>query len=535
MGGVWAPPLKLADGVWFGIDDAVGRPGDEVHERPGLHALRPARRRRPARCSAPTSPPTANRAALFGLQLTNPGAAAKTVTVKVDAHSELMGAYPWGFTAYAERERQPRRPRRFDGRRAAVHRRRRAARRRPRTTTRRSSPPATTRRRRGGRDRRPFRGPQPGDGLRRPTTGPDAERVRRRPVRQGHRRPAALQRRPSPARRRETLWVAVAGSDKGVADAHAAARRRARGPGGAARGQDRRARQARRAVAGRRCPATALLQNAIDWGKQNLADLTQTASNLQIRWTTRARPYPAAARHRRRTRAGSAPAIPDYPWIFATDGEYTAFAAVALGQFETDRGPPARAARHLRHPQRPLGHRSRTRSSSDGSVCFGHDARRPQPTDEPTLQHRRDGQVPERGRADLALDRRQPLPRRACTTSPSATCSYVDQHARRRPRRLARGPRATSSARAWARRSSTTPSTTSAGSTTSPTWRASKDDARDRRSGRRRWRDKLRAQLRAARGGTPQHGQYADSLEDPGNAQVQQKHWIGVRRRWRPS
>ena len=27
MGGIWAPPLKLADGVWFGVDDAwVGRP-----------------------------------------------------------------------------------------------------------------------------------------------------------------------------------------------------------------------------------------------------------------------------------------------------------------------------------------------------------------------------------------------------------------------------------------------------------------------------------------------------------------------------
>jgi hypothetical protein len=42
--------------------------------------------------------PDANRAALFGLELTNPAAADKTVTVKVDAHSELMGAYPWGFT-----------------------------------------------------------------------------------------------------------------------------------------------------------------------------------------------------------------------------------------------------------------------------------------------------------------------------------------------------------------------------------------------------------------------------------------------------
>ena len=27
MGGIWAPPLKLADGIWFGIDDTgSGRP-----------------------------------------------------------------------------------------------------------------------------------------------------------------------------------------------------------------------------------------------------------------------------------------------------------------------------------------------------------------------------------------------------------------------------------------------------------------------------------------------------------------------------
>jgi len=37
------------------------------------------------------------RGALFGLHVRNPGAAARTVTVKVDAHSELLEAYPWGF------------------------------------------------------------------------------------------------------------------------------------------------------------------------------------------------------------------------------------------------------------------------------------------------------------------------------------------------------------------------------------------------------------------------------------------------------
>ena len=33
--------------------------------------------------------------------------------------------------------------------------------------------------------------------------------------------------------------------------------------------------------------------------------------------------------------------FPDYPWLFGTDGEYTAYAAVASGQFDVNQGPPA--------------------------------------------------------------------------------------------------------------------------------------------------------------------------------------------------
>ena len=42
--------------------------------------------------------PDGMRAALFGLRLRNPGAAAKTVPVKVDVHSEVMSHYPWAWT-----------------------------------------------------------------------------------------------------------------------------------------------------------------------------------------------------------------------------------------------------------------------------------------------------------------------------------------------------------------------------------------------------------------------------------------------------
>lgn len=96
MGGVWAPPLKLVDGVWFGIDNSwVGQAtqfssgwGYTRYDLPNAEGLQLQRT---------DFAPDSHRAALFGLKMTNPGAS-KTVTVKVDAHSELMGAYPWGFS-----------------------------------------------------------------------------------------------------------------------------------------------------------------------------------------------------------------------------------------------------------------------------------------------------------------------------------------------------------------------------------------------------------------------------------------------------
>ena len=60
------------------------------------------------------------------------------------------------------------------------------------------------------------------------------------------------------------------------------------------------------------------MQNAVDWGKQNIADLTLSAQNLQIRWTNQGKQFPAPL--------GTVPeatwigaGYPDYPWIFGTD------------------------------------------------------------------------------------------------------------------------------------------------------------------------------------------------------------------------
>ena len=94
MGGIWTPPLKLADGVWFGIDDQWLAPATAFTSGRGYvrYAL-PATKGLLVRRT--DFVPDGRRAALFGLELANAGTAARTVTVKVDAHSELLGAYPW--------------------------------------------------------------------------------------------------------------------------------------------------------------------------------------------------------------------------------------------------------------------------------------------------------------------------------------------------------------------------------------------------------------------------------------------------------
>src|SRR5215211_7737459 len=92
MGGIWTPPLKLLDGIWFGINDQWVGPATKFTSGYGY-----------TRFTLPDTggikvertdvAPDGRRAGLFRLQLTNPGRA-RTVTVKVDAHSELLTSYP---------------------------------------------------------------------------------------------------------------------------------------------------------------------------------------------------------------------------------------------------------------------------------------------------------------------------------------------------------------------------------------------------------------------------------------------------------
>jgi hypothetical protein len=332
MGGVWTPPLKLVDGVWFGVGgDWVGQASKfssgwgytryTLPDADGLHLQRT------------DFAPDGRRAVLFGLQMTNPASTAKTTTVKVDAHSELMGAYPWGFSGvtpnasdnlpdtgaftgdalrFTDDGALPGAPVHHYAALVAAN----------------QTPASGEAAASGGA----YRGPQPGNkctGTENPAPAPSA--CDDGPFGKGTggelRYGVTI-----PAGGTKTLWVAVAGSDDGLAAAQKELAGALKDPAGAL--TDKIASRAKLAKWSQvDLPGDELLQDAVDWGKQNLADLTQTASNLQVRWTNQGKQFPASlgsVDHVRFFGAG----FPDYPWLFATDGEYTNFAAVSLGQFE---------------------------------------------------------------------------------------------------------------------------------------------------------------------------------------------------------
>jgi hypothetical protein len=363
MGGVWTPPLKLLDGLWFGVDDqwagqatkfTSGR-GYTRYDLPPLSGLNLRRT---------DFVPDGRRAALFGLELTNPTGAAKTVTVKVDARSELMTSYPWGWSSNGPTagDNLPDSGS-FDGN-ALVFRDQGAL---PGAETHDySALVASTVKPDSGAIGSGFWGAQPGtkcagDSQAMPSGCDDGP--------YGNGTGGELRYTITvPAGRSQTVWVAAAGSDQGLPAAKDELARALRDPG-----RQLAEKAGARAALARwsrvTLPGDTLLQDAVDWGKQNLADLTQTAENLKIRFTNQATAYPAPkGTVARATWIGAG--YPDYPWLFATDGEYTAFASVALGQFEGIEDH----LRALRDVSEILNDRSGKVAHEvvqDGSVYFG--------------------------------------------------------------------------------------------------------------------------------------------------------------------
>jgi hypothetical protein len=376
MGGIWTPPLKLLDGVWFGLDDQWVGPATKFtsgwgytrYDLPNTAGLKVART---------DFVPDGPRGVLFGLTISNPGGA-RNVKLTVDAHSELMGQYPWGFTGVTPNASDNIADKGSveggrliftdDGALPGAPTHHYAA----------AVGTSLTPSEKGKIDDQ-FWGPQPGHRCTGTETGAPADP-----------KPSACDDGPFgkgtggeltysvhlAAGGSRTVWLGVAGSDHGKGAAKQQLANVLHRPGAALAAKI----ASRRHLAGLTqlsLPGDPLVQKSIEWGKQNIADLTQSARNLQIRWTNQGKQFPApAGTVDKVTWIGAG--YPDYPWIFGTDAEYTAFAAVSLGQFDAIKGH----LRALRQISDILNNRSGVVTHevvSDGSIWFGHDSRHTNP------------------------------------------------------------------------------------------------------------------------------------------------------------
>ncbi len=328
MGGFWSPPLKLLDGVWFRVDGSWL--GDGVRARRFSSGWGYTRTEYAARNGVTVHRtdvvPDGPRAGLIGLTFRSD--TTRRVPLAMDAHSELMLSYPWGETDPSQLTVNRQDAGSVAGR-SLVFREHAGS----------SSPLgahdwaavvgsnlAPT-----GSSLGPnHRGPQ--DPAVICPASPDVAPARCDDTAYGAGAGGQLRYRVRvPAGRPVTVWFAVAGSDQGLTKARAAYRAVIQRP----RALLQRKVDTRMRVAGRTAvslPGDRLLQRSISWSKQNLTDSVQVSRHLRLRAVSAGTAYPAVQGRLAKAHWLGA-GWPDYPWIFGTDGEYTAFAAVAMGQF----------------------------------------------------------------------------------------------------------------------------------------------------------------------------------------------------------
>jgi len=370
MGGIWSQPIKLLDGLWFGIDgqwigeatrftSGYGYTRMDLPGRPGLSITRTD--------FVPDGP----RGLLVGLTFRAAGAEQRFV-LDADAHSELMSIYPWGET-------KPTTQKTFNladrvaydaGARALVF----TEQGRPSQ----ANAPAHDWAAAVGTALPPgavltgsnFRGPQTRATIC-PASGPGTRKAPERcdDTAYGRGRGGRLSYQITvPAGGETSVWFGVAGSESGAEEAKATLAAILRDPAGALAAKvaerERLAGNTRLSL-----PGDPLLAEGIELSKQNLSDSVQDVRDLELREVNAGTRYPPARRTLPEARFLGA-GFPDYPWIFATDAEYTAFASVALGQFE----PIKDHLRALRDASRAINGGSGKvvhEVITEGSVFFG--------------------------------------------------------------------------------------------------------------------------------------------------------------------
>ncbi|WP_231184156.1 hypothetical protein [Haladaptatus sp. DYF46] len=367
MGGIWSPPLKLLDGIWFAVDGEPLEPAERFTSGYG-HVTMDIPDRGGLAIERTDFVPDDRRAALFGLHFTA-GEEAESFTLSVDAHSELMHAYPWSSTTPSRTEFDLEDSVAFaDG----VLRFRDAG-----------TPPVENATHHDwsaavGASLEPV-GHETGEGFRGPQSPPEVysadgteegdEIPRYDDTEAGRGKGGQLRYEIEiPANSSRTVWVAVAGSESGPECAVDELETVLDDPMGALRDKVRKrenlADRTRISLSG-----DPLLEKSVEWSKQNLADCVQEAHDLDIRYTNEGTEFPEPAGTLDSVRFYGA-GFPDYQWLFAVDGEYTTFAALAAGQFEVPKDhmrAVERVSRIVNGDTGKVAHEVVT----DGSVYYG--------------------------------------------------------------------------------------------------------------------------------------------------------------------
>ncbi|SEQ35230.1 glucosidase family protein [Microlunatus flavus] len=369
MGGFWTPSLKLLDGVWFGIGASWIGPGTRTTTGWGY-----VRTDLPATDGVAASRtdlvPDGVPGALVGLTLQS--STTRTVVLRADAHSELMGSYPWGESTPSQTDVNLADTGAVDG--TALVFRDRGTPPGPNQTAHdwaaafgSAVAPTTTAL---GRN---FRGPQDPVVVC-PASGPDAPTQPARCDDTAYGKGTGGQLAYKLALTKDqpvTVWFGVGGSRSGPDGAKAALSRLLADPDAALAAKVRK----REKVASSTVvslPGDPLMESSVAWSKQMLAASVQRSDDVALRVVDAGKAYPAPVATLDSMRWIGA-GWPDYTWLFGTDGEFTAFASVAAGQF----GPIKAHLRTLRDVSEAVNGGSGKivhEVTPDGAVYFGANA-----------------------------------------------------------------------------------------------------------------------------------------------------------------
>jgi glycogen debranching enzyme len=511
MGGVWAHPIKLLDGYWFSVNNTwlpaasrfttgAGYVQMQFPKTAGLEVTRTE--------FAPDNSP----AVLVGLTLRNSGSTSRSVRLTMDTRSEIMAAYPWGWTTPNAKT--------FNGLDEGSYD--------PSTGT-------LTFKESGKAWYAAVRASMlPDEGLTGSGYwGPVTEDERPDYLEYGNGTGGRLRWNLSMGGGQETtLWVAVAGSHTSQSAATSALSSALNNPDSLlSQKVSKRLDLLNKTQVQLPDP---VLQQAFDWGKLNMADLTRTVKDMQVRDVDEGNDYPSPAGSIS-SATGIGAGFPDYPWYFGTDGAYTAYPLLVSGQWDTIK-------EHLRTIKRVSeivnGSTGKVVHEvvTDGSVYWGAN-KHPGNTNE-TAQFATAVEQTWRWSGDNNFrDEMYPFVKSGMKYITSSGCPVgpVRNHSQEGTcdndndgwpegygmvERTGMGEeKLDNTAYTWQALRALEDMAQSKGDSETASWADGKADRMEARFDRAWW-------MGDGPGGTFEL--YADSLDNPGNVQLQQKHWINA-------